>query len=231
MFDLYGTLVDIRTDEYSQKFKNSYAKYIAEEWGADASFFEKLSAGLARYGGFSEPDFVPVLCDAVNASGGRISACGAVEAAQKYRTLSTRKLKLYHGVVNLLKVVKKSGAKTYLLSNAQAVFTLHELKILGIYDYFDAVVLSSDFGQKKPSPDFFAHLISKYSLDVSKTVFTGNDLECDIVPAKRAGMYAVYFKSAISPAGDTLAQARQIADFAAEGSFTAVANHLITLLS
>ena len=229
VFDLYGTLVDIRTDEYSQKFKNKYLKYLNKVWGADGTFFENLSANLSAYSGFDEPDFVPVLHDAINASGGNITLRGAVEAAKKFRILSTRKLKLYRGVKRLLKELKARGAKLYLLSNAQAAFTVYELKKLGLYDYFDGIVLSSEFGQKKPSPAFFSHIIKKYSLNVSKTVFTGNDLTCDIVPAKQAGMYAVYTKTDISPSGDDLAEAGKIADFAAD-SFSAVANHLMTLL-
>lgn len=226
---MYGTLVDIRTDECSRKFRNKFTKYLNKECGADNAFFDNFSAILSRYSDFDEPDIVQVLREAVASSGGNITQSQAEEAAKKFRKLSTHRLKLYRGVKKLLKELKKSGARLYLLSNAQAVFTVYELKKLGVYGCFDGVVLSSDFGQKKPSPAIFSHLIEKYSLDVSNTVFTGNDIVCDMQPAKRAGMYAVYIKSSISPSGDDLVAARKIADFAAEGNFTAVANHLLAL--
>ena len=230
VFDLYGTLIDIRTDEHSHKFQQKYSKYISKNFGADSSFFEKLFAMLSAYSGFEEPDIVRVLCNAVTASGGSITQSEAEEAALKFRKLSTHKLKLYRGAKRLLKDLKKRGANIYLLSNAQSVFTVYELKKLGIYGCFDGIELSSDFGEKKPSPRFFTHIADKYSLNLSETVYTGNDIACDIIPSKNAGMYAVYIKSAISPAQDALDKAQKLADFATDKKFSAVANHLIAIL-
>lgn len=227
VFDLYGTLVDIRTDEHSQKFKTKYLKYL-KKFGADGNFFENFNAELSAFSGCDEPDIVQVICSAVKASGGSMTQREAVESALKFRKLSTHKLKLYGGVKGLLNGLKASGAKVYLLSNAQAVFTLYELKKLGIYCLFDGIELSSDFGKSKPSPEFFAHLIKKYSLDASQTVFTGNDLKCDIIPSKEAGMTSVYIKSAISPAEDDLAKAKELASFASD-DIKAVYKHLISI--
>ena len=228
VFDLYGTLIDIRTDEYSLRFKKRYLKYI-KKFGADSTFFEKLHSMLSSFSGCEEPDFLKVISDAVKASGGSIGEGSAESAALKFRKLSTHRLKLYGGVKKLLKGLKERGAKTYLLSNAQASFTVYELKRLGIYSLFDGIELSSDFGKKKPSPEFFAHLVGKYSLDVAETVYTGNDIECDIVPSKGAGMYAVYIKSAISPARDNLSTAKQLADFATD-DVSAAYRHLMNEL-
>lgn len=227
VFDLYGTLVDIRTDESSQKFKDKYLKYI-KKFGADGTFFDNFFAMLAKFGESEEPDMSAVLRNAVEASGGSIAGLEE-EAMLKFRRLSTHKLKLYRGVEGLLSELKRRGAKLYLLSNAQAVFTVYELKKLGIYGCFDGIELSSDFGKKKPSPEFFDYLIKKYSLNPSETVFTGNDIFCDIEPSKKAGMYAVYINSAISPAEDTLADAKRKADFACD-SFCAAEKHLISLI-
>ena len=227
VFDLYGTLIDIRTDEYSEKFKTKYLKYL-KKFGSDGTFFEKFSALLSSFSGCEEPDILSVLLKAVEESGGSMTEQSAAEAALKFRKLSTHRLKLYGGVKRLLKDLKGRGAKLYLLSNAQASFTVYELKKLGIYRCFDGIELSSDFGKKKPSPDFFAHLIDKYSLDISDTVYTGNDIECDIVPSKGAGMYAVYINTAISPAQDDIARAQTIADFATD-DISAAYRHLIEL--
>ena len=220
VFDLYGTLVDIRTVEHSPKFKAEYLQYI-KKFGADDTFFENFSAKLSQYSRFDEPDIVKVISGAVEASGGQMTELSAVEASLEFRMLSTQRLKLYCGVKKLLKSLKRKGAKLYLLSNAQAVFTIYELNKLGIYKYFDGIELSSDFGKKKPSPDFFAHIVKKYSLSVCETVYTGNDIACDIVPSKQAGMHAVYIKSLISPAEDDLLKAQELADFATDDTATA----------
>ena len=230
VFDLYGTLVDIRTDEHSRKFQDSYLKYLKKRYGADDTFFKNFFDALSEYSGFTEPDIVRVLYGAVIKSGGSITEVQTKEAALKFRKLSTHKLKLYRGVKQLLKDLKKRGANTYLLSNAQSVFTVYELKKLGIYSCFVGIELSSDFGEKKPSPHFFKHIVNKYSLNISETVYTGNDIACDIIPSKEAGMYAVYIKSAISPSQDTLDKAQQLADFETDGKFSEVARHLISLV-
>lgn len=227
---MYGTLVDIRTDEYSQKFRQRYLKYLERRFGAGGAFFGEYFSALSSYTGFAEPDIVQVLHRAITASGGNLTFAEAEEAALKFRKLSTFKLGLYRGVKRLLKTLKERGAEVYLLSNAQAVFTVYELKKLGIYSFFDGVELSSDFGQKKPSGEFFGRLVDKYSLDPAKTVFVGNDISCDIVPSRAQGMYAVYIKSAISPAEDTLERAETVANFVAE-SFSAAAEHLISKLN
>lgn len=230
IFDLYGTLIDIRTDERSPEFKEKYSKYISEYFGADGLFFEEFYSKLAAFSGFEEPDIVSVIQSAVLSCGGSITETEAEEAALKFRKLSTHKLKLYRGVKRLLKTLKKRGAKLYLLSNAQAVFTVYELKKLGLLKYFDGIELSSDFGEKKPSPTFFKHIIGKYSLNIAETVYTGNDIACDIIPSKEAGMYSVYIKSAISPDKDSVEEARKSADFATDVNFFEISKHLISVL-
>ena len=231
IFDLYGTLVDIRTDEHSYRFKKNFSRYLTKRFGADDSFFDKFYTALSSYAGFEEPDIVQILHGAVTASGGAMTEREAEEASLKFRKLSTHKLRLYSGVKRLLRALKKRGAKLYLLSNAQSVFTVYELKKLGIYKFFDGIELSSDFGEKKPSPNFFKHVLDKYSLNPTQTVFTGNDIACDIIPSKGQGMYSVYVKSAISPESDDVERARALADFVAVGAFSEVAKHLISKIN
>ena len=107
---MYGTLVDIRTDEHSRKFQLKYSEYVSKKFGADGSFFEKFFSILSPYSDFDEPDIVRVLQGAVKASGGKITDKEAEVAALKFRKLSTHKLKLYRGVKTLLKTLKKKKA-------------------------------------------------------------------------------------------------------------------------
>lgn len=93
---------------------------------------------------------------------------------------------------------------------------------------FDGIELSSDFGKKKPSVQFFEHLLLKYSLDKNETLYVGNDLNADIRGAKRAGMKAAYIHSNLSPADDTLAQAKRLADFVTD-KFEALSEYLVRL--
>ncbi|MBP1528957.1 MAG: HAD family hydrolase, partial [Erysipelotrichaceae bacterium] len=89
----------------------------------------------------------------------------------------------------------------YLLSNAQELFTLSEIKELGIEDLFDDIAISSVIGYKKPDPAFFKALLKKHHLDQKKCLMIGNDPICDIEAALAVGIDAYYIHSALSPKG------------------------------
>ncbi len=226
VFDLYGTLVDISTDEYSQKFWKRFTDYAAEKFGAGEGLKREYDALLGAYGGFDEPDICAVLKLAIERSGGAMTVRQSREAAEMFRALSTRRLKLYRGAAELLKTLGMHGARLFILSNAQAAFTLPELEKLNILQYFYGVELSSQFGEKKPSPSFFKYLISKYSLNVARTIYIGNDISTDIIPAGALKMKTAYINSGISPLTDSLKRGAAVADFATD-SFGELSKYLI----
>lgn len=215
VFDLYGTLADIKTDENSKKFKAAMVKYFNR-----ADFWEKYKSLCAQEDTgekYCEIDLLKVFS--------RLSA-QPLKAALIFRKRSRKKLKVYFGARRLLKKLKKRGAKVFLLTNAQACFTVAELEKLKLKSLFDGIEISSVFGEKKPSLKFFSHIIEKYSLDLSETVYIGNDLTCDILGAKSAGLNTAYIKSNISPEEDGLEKAREIADFATD-SFKELTKYLL----
>ena len=88
--------------------------------------------------------------------------------------------------------------------------------------------LSSDFGRKKPCKAFFSHVLEKYVLDPEETIFVGNDIESDIRGAKSVDLKTAYILSNLSPQGDSVEKAGQIADFATCG-FKDLADYLLSL--
>ena len=99
----------------------------------------------------------------------------------------------------MLQFLKEQGKKVYLLSNAQRIFTEYEMRLLGIYDMFDKVYISSDYRCKKPDIDFYNALLNEENLDRNKTIMIGNDNRCDIEGAAKAGLDSFYIHSNISP--------------------------------
>ena len=91
----------------------------------------------------------------------------------------------------------RSAIRTLCPSTA---FTRPELRRLGLDGLFDKIFLSSDFGIKKPDLRFFGAALK--DLDPQRTVMVGNDMTCDIEPAKKLGLSTVYVRSKISPKGD-----------------------------
>lgn len=215
VFDLYGTLADIRTNEgnpylwkrVSEVYTSLGARYSPGELRkgylravAEASE-EAQREGEREFGGdfLGEPDLTKVFQRLYQVKGAVCSREQAVMTANFFRTLSRQKLKAYHGVKEILQELKKRGKGVYLLSNAQRDFTRPDIELLGLADCFDGVLLSSEEGCRKPSPVFFHRLLDRYGLRADSCLMMGNDIYADIDGAASVGMDTLYIHTEISP--------------------------------
>lgn len=216
IFDLYGTLVDIRTDENKEelweKLSLFYAFYGAfytpEELARSYKRLTgEMTAGHEELRRDSHEAFPEIRIEEVFRALFEEKGIAPDEplvrhAGQFFRILSMEFIRLYDGTEEMLSAVKESGRKIYLLSNAQRIFTEYEMNALGITKYFDGIFISSAEGCKKPDLKFFRKLIDTCGIDPERAVMVGNDGICDIEGAKRAGLGTVYVHSDISPAED-----------------------------
>lgn len=216
IFDLYGTLVDIRTDENKEelweKLSLFYAFYGAFYTPEElARSYKRLTgertAGHEELRRDSHEAFPEIRIEEVFRALFEEKGIAPDEplvrhAGQFFRILSMEFIRLYDGTEEMLSAVKESGRKIYLLSNAQRIFTEYEMNARGITKYFDGIFISSDEGCKKPDLKFFRKLIDTCGIDPERAVMVGNDGICDIEGAKRAGLGTVYVHSDISPAED-----------------------------
>lgn len=210
IFDLYGTLVDINTNEGKpylwKKTAELYAYHGAHYTPAE---FKKAYLRLctshtqalrekngARY---PEIQLEYVFEDLFKEKGVTVSMDIIRTIGQAFRAISTKFLCLYDGVTDLLDSIHAAGKKAYLLSNAQEMFTKHEMIALGIYDKFDGIVFSSDEGLCKPEEKFFRTVVERYGLNINECIMIGNDAGTDIKGANLIGMDSLYIHSDISP--------------------------------
>ncbi len=213
IFDLYGTLVDIRTDEQSPAFwKNCVASFAAHgaEYGyrqlkdAYCEIIRRLEEEKRQKGHYIEIDIYDAFEELYSRKGVEVDRKAIEKTAQEFRALSTRHLRLYAGAKELLLKLRESGKQVFLLSNAQALFTMKELRDLGIFDLFDAICISSACGYKKPDPLFLKELIESFELNIEECLLIGNDLHSDIQLANDAGMDSYYIRSRICGNEDPL---------------------------
>lgn len=216
IFDLYGTLVDIRTDENKEelweKLSLFYAFYGAFYTPEElARSYKRLTGEMTAgheelrrdsHEAFPEIRIEEVFHALFEEKGIAPDEPLVRHAGQFFRILSMEFIRLYDGTEEMLSAVKESGRKIYLLSNAQRIFTEYEMNALGITKYFDGIFISSDEGCKKPDLKFFRKLIDTCGIDPERAVMVGNDGICDIEGAKRSGLGTVYVHSDISPAED-----------------------------
>lgn len=211
IFDLYGTLIDIRTDEYSLDFwrravqvfamggasfspgelKTAYAKYVRR-----AFMREKLRHLTYKH---LDIDLLEVFGKLYQMKGQDPDEVQLRDTAVRFRKASTESIKLYDGVTELLSGLRDAGKKIYLLSNAQESFTIPEMDELGILGYFDGIMISSEERVCKPQRQFFDKLIEKYSLDPKECLMVGNDMNSDMLGAEGAGIDGLYIHQDISP--------------------------------
>lgn len=206
IFDFYGTLADIRTDEEAPELWRKLSELYREHGAVYKPMelkdeFRRLeSEKTMRCGGkYAEPDIVKVFAYLYINKGILCSPILAWQTAVFFRSLSRKFIRCYDGVAELLSELKGRGKGIYLLSNAQAPFTRPEIEMLCLTDYFDGIFLSSEHGQKKPSPAFFRKLLQKFQLKPAECVMIGNDEETDIVGAQRSGLSSLYIHTEISP--------------------------------
>lgn len=215
IFDLYGTLTDIRTDEESRSLWKKTALYYTEH-GAPYTASELRRTYLrlcdAEQRRHRDPLYEIELRKVFRAlytekgvtPGGR----RVEETAVFFRLTSLRYLRRYDWVLPVFAALRAEGARLYLLSNAQSCFTVPELRGLGLSDAFDGILISSDAHVKKPGPKIMEMLLARYGLSVGESLMIGNDQYADVAVARAVGMDALYLQTETSGPYDPALKAK-----------------------
>ena len=211
IFDLYGTLVDIHTNEKKASVWEKTAlalglqgaviepQQLQSEFERKVRSFEK---DLAQHESFrigkrlTEADIEirleDVFDEILTQRGMKLDEQQMKTFGIWFRMLTIEKLRLFEQAEPLLQALHANGKKVYLLSNAQRMFTEPEMRYLGIYEMFDGICYSSDVGYKKPSELFYSYLFDKYGLDKEDSVMVGNDWKADAWGAASFGIDSIY---------------------------------------
>ena len=228
IFDLYGTLVDIHTDENDLVWEKTalyFSYYGVPYTGAQLKTdYESVIANresVAGQGYEMYPDipFHEVLADLFRARGVTENADAlGLNAAQVFRIAATEYIRLYAGVTEALAELRSKGYRLWLLSNAQRAFTAYELRALGLTDWFNKVYLSSDYQCRKPDVRFFRALLEEQQLDPAKCLMIGNDRDTDIAGARNTGLATLYMHTNLTPSQQAPADPRLHPETSPDGS-------------
>ena len=179
IFDLYGTLVDIHTNE-----KKAYLwKKMSLFFGMKGAAYEPKELRMAyetkikeqeaalkmecRGSHVPEIDIADVFRQLFEDQAVSVTEKEIADLAKMFRAISIEELKLFPGVPEMLQRLKDAGKKVFLLSNAQALFT--------------------------------APLLKQYHLDPAECLMTGNDDIADCHGAASAGIASRYVATRQSP--------------------------------
>ncbi len=216
VFDLYGTLVDIDTDEADRHLwkvlADMYNRYgLCVSPGELRELFLKLEKKArkktAERLSTADPEIrLEEVFLSMYQKGKKDPKRGetglpepderwADMIANLFRALSIKRIRLFPDTIKMLDRLKNEGHRVYLLSNAQKVFTMPEIEYLGLKDKFDRIYISSDLDLKKPEVRFLERLIADEGLKREETVMVGNDPESDMGMAALCGVKGLFFNS------------------------------------
>ena len=208
IFDLYGTLVDIHTEENDLVWEKTalYFGFYGAHYTTDelrAAFQAELRAREAKAGQSYEcfPDipFEQIMAALFRAKGIENAEALGINAAQLFRISSIEYIKLYPGALDALALLRQKGYRLWLLSNAQRIFTEYELRHLGLGEQLDGIYISSDYRCRKPDTRFYRALVEEQGLNIENCLMIGNDRFTDIAGAKSLGMATLYMHTNLTP--------------------------------
>ena len=197
IFDCYSTLIDIKTNEkkeeifdYLSLYLQYYGANVSQQYLKSALDREKERYIKAKDELYPEVDLELVFRHILKTVGVD-NAFLAESCCKLLRLLSRERFELFPDALPVLREMKSEGYPLAILSDAQKVFCWEEGNMLGLNQFFDHIVMSTQFGFTKPDPRLFAIACSLLEVPPQQAVYVGNDPEKDVKGAKQAGMRAI----------------------------------------
>ena len=207
LFDVNSTLIDIETDERMEEIYRAIGHFLTYQgiglrrWAVHDLYFqvmkEQFEKSLETHPEF---DVVAVWREILLHNGGSYTRLLPEEKlrqlplliAEMQRGISRKRLCLYPQVQETLDQLRLRY-RLAVVSDAQTAYAIPELRAVGLGEYFDPVIISGDYGYRKPDARLFQKALDGLQLLPSQAIFIGNDRYRDIFGAKQLGMKTVLF--------------------------------------
>ena len=113
-------------------------------------------------------------------------------AVMAYHTEKVNSIKLYDDVENSLEKLKELSIKTAIITDGIPIKQYEKILRLKIDILIDLVVISDEIGIKKPNPELFNYCLKKFEVKGQETIYVGDRIDKDIIPANFNNIYSVY---------------------------------------
>ncbi len=208
IFDINGTLIDIETDERMEQAYRAIAHFLTYQgitlhrWEALNLYFQIMKEQFERSTEiFPEFDVVAVWREILKRQGSDVTRSLPPRKLQQLplflaelqRGISRKRLSLFPQVLEVLNQLREH----YLLavvSDAQSAWALPELRAVGLHEYFDPVVITGDYGYRKPDARLFQTALDRLQVLPNQAIFIGNDGYRDIFGARQLGIKTILFR-------------------------------------
>ena len=197
LFDVYGTLVDIKTNEHDDGTFESLSRFLEyrrvfiRTQELKEFYFDQLNQQIARSREkYPEVDVADAFAHVLRECGGVNDRYLAAMITQLYRSLIRERMKLFDDTFWTLNKFRRQY-KLGIVSDAQRLFCKPELRTLRLERFFDATLFSSDYGFRKPDPRLFHIALAMIDVPPSEAAYIGNGYDTDCIGAKNAGIAVV----------------------------------------
>jgi putative hydrolase of the HAD superfamily len=215
LFDVNGTLVDIETDEWMEEAYRAVSHFLTYQGirlrrGEVRDLYfqivkEQFAASTERYPEF---DVVAVWRELLRRHSTDYTRSLSPEKLQQMplflaelqRGISRKRLLAFPQTQEILAQMRSSYCLG-VVSDAQSAYAVPELRRAGLADYFAPIVISGDYGFRKPDPRLFQAALNKLGIGPEEAIFIGNDRFRDIHGARQVGMKTILFCPNGNPGG------------------------------
>lgn len=113
-------------------------------------------------------------------------------AVMAYHEEKVNSIKLYDDVEGCLKKLQNLSIKTAIITDGIPIKQYEKILRLNIDHLIDLVVISDEIGIRKPNPELFNYCLNKFGVKGQETIYVGDRIDKDIIPANLNDIYSVY---------------------------------------
>lgn len=183
-FDLFDTLVQVRRDLPHEK---DLIGVSLEEWARIymlPEFYSRRALGLV-----AEP--IEICREIIAAFGKQLDEAGEREfLRRRVDAFRLGLIEIHPEILETLQALKSRGCKLCLVSNADAIDTLHWADS-PLAPLFDHAIFSSHVGMIKPEPGIYLLAARRMGASPADCVFVGDGGSDELAGAKAVGMRAI----------------------------------------
>jgi len=208
-FDVNGTLVRILADDDEERIFRAAAHFLTYQ-GIDLHrhelrdiYFqimkEQLRASPEQYPEFDAVGIWRSIIEDHSTDFTRALPAGKLQhmplfVAEMCRGISRRRLGLYPHVCEVLDTLRERYPLA-IITDAQSTYARGELHKVGLLGHFDLIIVSGDYGYRKPDRRLFQLALDGMGVGAGNALYVGNDMYRDIHGAREAGLTTVMFDS------------------------------------
>ena len=165
------------------KFENFHDTYVEH----NEQLWKQYREGKIRKNILSRKRFELTLEDF-----GVVNEALVEDIASDYILISPTKKQLFPHAIETLEYLHKKY-KLYIITNGFNEVQFSKLKNSNLDKYFTKIFTSEDAGAQKPNPLIFENAVKSANARKKESIMIGDDLEADILGAKKFGLDQIFF--------------------------------------